>query len=210
MKDPFADLNRTQISKIFNLTGAHFFSYRKGEEMIPTIKKEDIIGIIISGYAHIIEIEYNGSESIQEFLPPHAIFGTKISSTNDDNYQLIAKQDTEIVIIDYDKLLNEENLNYSYFNIFLKNIFTITHDKIKEKNERIKILRKKQIRERLLTYFELEYRKYHQITFLLSFSFKDLADYIAVDRSAMFREIKVLKEENIIKINGKKITLLYK
>ena len=38
---------------------------------------------------------------------------------------------------------------------------------------------------------------------------KDLADYFAVNRSAMFRELKNLKEEKFIKIDGKKITLLY-
>ena len=37
----------------------------------------------------------------------------------------------------------------------------------------------------------------------------ELADYLAVDRSAMTRELKNLTEEGFIKREDKKITLLY-
>ena len=47
-------------------------------------------------------------------------------------------------------------------------------------------------------------------SFNLSFSLTDLADYLSIDRSAMMREIKSLKEEGFIEKNKNKITLLYK
>ena len=37
----------------------------------------------------------------------------------------------------------------------------------------------------------------------------ELADYLAVDRSAMTRELKNLADERLIKREDKKITLLY-
>ena len=43
-----------------------------------------------------------------------------------------------------------------------------------------------------------------------AFSLKDLADYMGVNRSAMFRELKRLKEDHLIEVKGKRITLLYK
>ena len=82
--------------------------------------------------------------------------------------------------------------------------------KIRQKNERIRILEKKQIREKLLEYFEVEYKKSYLRRITLPFSLKDLADYMGVNRSAMFRELKRLKEDNLIEVNGKRITLLYK
>ena len=41
-------------------------------------------------------------------------------------------------------------------------------------------------------------------TFTLPFSLTDLADYLSVDRSAMMRELKSLKNEGIIIKNRKK------
>ena len=111
---------------------------------------------------------------------------------------------------DSEQVFNEQNLKYSYFNIFLQNLFNITSIKLKERNERVKILEKKQIRDKLLEFFEIEYKKTLSKSILLPFSLKDLADYIAVNRSAMFRELKHLKDDKIIEMKNRRIILLYK
>jgi CRP-like cAMP-binding protein len=49
-----------------------------------------------------------------------------------------------------------------------------------------------------------------QRTITLPFNLKDLADYLAINRSAMFRELRNLKDERIISVNGRRITLLLK
>lgn len=210
MNSPFEGLSKSQINKLFELLGVHIYKYDKNQEIIPTIKNENIVGIIIDGYAQIINIEYNGNEILIEELITNSIFSTNISGTNNENYQIIAKQDTQVVIIDYDKLINPKNSKYSYFNIFLRNIFNIINVKSKEKNERIRILEKKQIRDKLLEYFEIEHKKRRLKYIYLPFSFRVLADYIGANRSAMFRELKHLKDEKLIEINNRKITLLYK
>ena len=46
-------------------------------------------------------------------------------------------------------------------------------------------------------------------TFILPFSLSVLSDYLSVDRSAMSRELKNLKDEGFINIKQKRITLLY-
>lgn len=210
MNSPFEELTKLQINKLFDLLGAHFYTFNKNQEILPTIKNNNIIGIIMDGSAEIINIEYNGNEILIEELAKDSIFGTNISGTNNENYQIIAKQDTLVAIIDYDKLINPNNLKHNFFNIFFRNLFEIINTKSKEKNERIRVLEKKQIREKLLEYFNIKHKKSFSNYFYLPFSFKDLADYLAVNRSAMFRELKHLKEEGFIKIHNRKITLLYK
>ena len=211
MTTPFQDLTKSQITKLYDLLGVHVYTFNDNQEVLPTIKNENIIGIILDGYAQILNIEYNGNEIVIDNLYKDSVFGTNISLTNSENYQIIAKQDTDVLVIDYDKLINPQNLNHNYFNIFFRNLFDIINIKMKEKNERIKVLEKKQIREKLLEYFEMEYKKGHlNNNIFLSFSFKDLADYLAINRSAMFRELKHLKEEKLIEVNNRKVTLLYK
>ena len=211
MTAPFEGLTKSQINKLLDLLGVHVYKFNKNQEILPTIKNENIVGIILEGYAQILNIEYNGNEIVIDNLYKDSVFGTNISLTNSENYQIIAKQDTDVLVIDYDKLINPQNLNHNYFNIFFRNLFNIINIKMKEKNERIKVLEKKQIREKLLEYFEMEYKKGHlNNNIFLSFSFKDLADYLAINRSAMFRELKHLKEEKLIEVNNRKVTLLYK
>ena len=79
-------------------------------------------------------------------------------------------------------------------------------DKIKKNNERIEILTNKTIRDKLLAYFKINtINKVVKLPFTLT----DLADYLAVNRSAMSRELKNLKEEGLIEIKDKKIKILY-
>ena len=210
MNSPFADLSRAQVNKLYDLLGVHIYNFNKNQEILPTIKSENIIGIILEGYAQIINIEYNGNEIIIDNLFKDSVFGSNISLTNNENYQIISKDATQVLVIDYDKLLNPVNLKYPYFNTFFKNLFDIINTKFKERNERIRILEKKQIRDKLLEYFDIQYKKSRLNNIYLPFTFKDLADYIAVNRSAMFRELKHLKDERLININDRKITLLYK
>ena len=77
-------------------------------------------------------------------------------------------------------------------------------------NTRIELLTKRSIRDKLIGYFTLISSKNLNKSFTLHFSLTDLADYLSVDRSAMMREMKSLKEEGFIEKNGNRITLLYK
>jgi len=60
-----------------------------------------------------------------------------------------------------------------------------------------------------LSYFEIMSTRNNSKTIYLPFGFSELADYLAVNRSALMREIKSLKEEGFIESKNKKIRLLY-
>ena len=81
--------------------------------------------------------------------------------------------------------------------------------KLIELNGRVEVLSKRTIREKLLGYFNLMVKGKTNRYFYLPFSYTELADYLAIDRSAMMREIKNLKEEGIVTINSRKIVLNY-
>ena len=143
-------------------------------------------------------------------METNSVFGTNISGTDNENYQIIAESDTEILVIDYDKLLVQDNFAYGYYCLFFKNLFNIINDKLRTRNDRIRILEKKTIRDRLLEYFEIEFKRSHSKHIYPNSSFKDLADYFGINRAAMFREMKNLKEEGFIESKNGRITLLYK
>ena len=210
MRNPFDNLSKAQITKLYDLLGVHVYKYEKNQEILPTIRNDNIIGIILEGFAQIENIEYNGNEMIKENLSKNSVFGNNISYTNSDDCQIVAKQNTTVLVIDYNKLMNPSNLNHNYFNIFFSNLFDIINTKFRKTNERVKVLEKKQIREKLLEFFEIENKKGPLNNIYLNQTFKDIADYLSVDRSAMFRELKHLKNEGFIEVNGRKITLLYK
>ena len=209
MTNPFNDISELQKNKLFKLLETHIYTFNKNEEMISTLKSENIICILLEGYAQIVNISYNGEENLIEELTENSVFGTNISNISDNEYQIRAIKQSKILVIDYNKLINKKYINYSYYNVFITNLFDIVNSKCKENNDRIRILTKKTIRDKLLAFFENEYKKIRSKYIYVPTNLKDLADYLSINRSAMFRELKYLKEEKFIKIDGKRITLLY-
>ena len=190
--------------KLLKLLGAHNFTFKKDTSLQSFVKEGNIIGIITKGYVQIIRTDHNGNRTIIEELMEEDIFGSFISSLKNKEYNIITKEDTEIIFIDYEQIINCLDPTKNYYIEFTKNLLEIFATKINEKNERIEILTKK-----ILEYFSIIFKKHNSKYIYIPSSFTDLADYLAIDRSAMSRELKNLKDEGLIEIKGKRITLLY-
>ena len=151
--------------------------------------------------------DYNGNRSIIEKLSPNSVFGEVFSRLGSD-ISVIATSDCEVLFIEYEHIIKKCKKGCLYHNILTNNMLKLLSQKIVELNERVEILSKRSIRDKLLSYFELLASSNPKRSFLLPFTYTDLADYLSVDRSAMMREIKNLKEDGFIQTNGKKITII--
>ena len=195
--------------KLLKLLETHTLHINKNSSIIPIISNDNIIGIITKGYAQIIRTDHNGNRTLIEELQEYDIFGTEISSLKNKEYDLITKEPTDIILIDFANIINCKENNKSFYNQFTKNLLLIFTSKIKEKNERLEIITKKTIRNKLLEYFSIASKKHSSKHIYLPFTFTGLADYLGVDRTAMTRELKNLKDEGFIEIKNKRIELLY-
>lgn len=205
----FNNINEKNKKKLLRLLESNTLFIKKDTNILNTIKNNYSLCIIIDGFVQIIKIDYNGNKIIEEELYEDDIFGAFLLPLNNNEYEILAKENTKIIEIDYERIMNCRENNKSFYNEFIKNLLQIIIDKINKKNERIEILTKKTIRNKLLEYFKINAKKHGSKYVYLPFNFTDLADYLAVDRSAMSRELKYLKEEGFIEIKGKRITLLY-
>lgn len=206
--NPFYNISNEYKLKLLKELEAQTYEFDKNEEILKKIKNRNFIGIILDGIIQIIKTDYNGNRTIIEELVENDIFGSKISSLSNNEYTITTKDKTKIIIIDYEQLIKINNAN-NYYNQFIKNLLEIIINSINDKNDRIEILTKKTIRNKLLEYFKIVSTKNKSKNIYLPFTFTDLADYLAIDRSAMTRELKYLKEEGFIEIKNKRITLLY-
>ena len=209
MDQLFANIKPSNQGKILKLLEANRLTLPKNVNLFTFILNENFIGLIEKGNIQIIKNDYNGNKIIIEDLYDENIFGSMITGISNKEHEIITKEETTIILIDYDRILDLEYQKYEYYNQFLKNLLKIITEKIQDKNERIEILTKKTIRNKLLEYFEILAKKRGTRILYLPFSLTELADYLAVDRCAMSRELKYLKEEGFIKVSTRRITLLY-
>ena len=205
----FKDITPDNKGKLLKLLETSNFTYQKGVNIAYLFKDKESIGSVIEGSLDIIRIDYNGTRTIIETIYEDEILGTSLTSLLSNDYEIITKEDTKILWLDYKVILGINDTKYSYYNQFIKNLLMIALEKNTLKNERIEILTQKTIRNKLLEYFRIEALKNRSKIIYLKSTWQDLADYLAIDRCAMTRELKNLKEEGFISVKGRVITLLY-
>ena len=209
MVDLFDNIPNVNKKKLLRLLEADNLTIAKNAKVLSTLKNDNIIGIITSGVIQVIRTDYNGNRILIEELEENDIFGSLIFSFNSEEYEMIAKEDTRIIVIEYSRIVQTTFTRFDFYNQFMQNLLLLLSSKMQEKNERIGILTKKTIRDKLLEYFRIRSRKTGSRNIYLPFTFKELADYLAVDRSAMSRELSYLKDEGLIETIGKRIVLKY-
>lgn len=210
MENIFEGISNKNKRKLLQALGADTLKFKKDESVIRLFKDDNIINFIVKGNVKVVLNNINGNQIITEDLYDGDVFASTINYIDENETDAIAIEDTEIISMNQKDIIDFKDNSKSYYNIFIKNLFIIMTKKISERNERIQILTKKTIRYRLLEYFEIMRKKNNSLNIYLPYNYIDLAAYIAVDRSAMSRELSNLKDEGFINIKGKKITILYK
>lgn len=186
-------------------------TFKKGHTITTYIEKRNQICILLSGEADLVRYDLNGDKTIIEHFTKNDIFGEAfyIVTTNNE-LSVEAKKNCDILFFSYDNIHQKCRNNCKFHQTLSENFSSLILEKIMLLNTRVEILTKRSIREKLRGYFNILSTRNLSKTFALPFSLTDLADYLSVDRSAMMRELKSLKDEGFIKKTGNKITLLYK
>ena len=196
-----------QKKKLLKDLEASIMSFDKNVSLLESIDKGNLIGITEEGEAQIVRTDYGGNKIIIEELDEGSVFGIRFSLLRNDEYDIITKEKSKFIFIDYD-LIKIDFRRSNYYQRFLLNLLDILSGMVYEKNERINILTRKTTREKLIEYFDRESKRSFSKEFFLPFNLTELAEYLSIDRSAMMREIKKLKNDKIIESVGNKIKLL--
>lgn len=186
-------------------------SFDKNQVITSYIQKRNQFCILISGNADLVRYDLNGNRTIIEHFSKNDIFGEVFYNvTTNNELSVEARSKCEVLIYSYQDIHYKCKQNCKFHQKLSEYLPELILDKVTGLNMRVELLTKRSTRDKLLGYFNLLSTRNLSKTFKLPFSLTDLADYLSVDRSAMMRELKLLKEENFIKKNGKMITLLYK
>jgi len=174
-----------------------------------TDAKNDRVGILERGDAAVIRVDEMGVSTVMEDLHLGGVFGQRLAFAGavSDSIQVVARSTCEVLFIDYSHIFKRCERACTHHSILVQNMLRLISEKAQSLSERVDVLSRRSIREKLLCYFRHLADKAGADSFTLSFSLSTLADYIATDRSAMMRELKRLREEGMITSEGRTFTL---
>lgn len=185
-------------------------SFTSGDTISRFGEDKKYVGVLASGSASTVRYELNGSRTILERLGPQDIFGEVLSfqNTRHESVSVICDKSCRVLFFDYEHILSPCSKVCSCHQQLIQNMLQIISDKAILLGERVEVLSKRSIREKLTCYFFHLAEKAGSAEITIPFTMVDLADYLSVDRSAMTRELKKMKEEGNISMERRKVVLL--
>ena len=181
----------------------------QADEVITTfLIRRNQFCVLLEGEAQLVTYDKEGNRKIIYFYKKNDIFGESLFKIYmDREFFVIAKKKSKVLFYPYDEV---ENCTASciYHLEILRDLPNLILHSIAEQNFRMLLLSNKNVKDKLLTYFNNLALENNSKTFELPLSLTDLSDYLMIERTAMMREIKRLKDAKIIKKVKNKITLL--
>lgn len=202
----FKEINPTLLENLILDHQIVKTDYSKGKTVHEQGKKCCGIDIILSGKLIAYSLTSQGSENIVfEFSKGDSI-GANLLFGNNNNYPLniYCVEDATVLHLlkpGITSLLKE----YPFVMEFIK----VLSSNSQGLNKKIAIYSQKSLRENLMDYFSTLTALQKSNTIYLPISKKQLADYLGVQRPSLFRELKKMKDEGLINIDNRVITLFF-
>ena len=165
-------------------------------------------GILMRGRADLTCTDAEGHNSILESMQEGDIFGEAFTPCAPGlAYSVMAVKACEVMLIDYEHLIKRCPNACAHHSQLVSNVLQLTARKAQSLAEHVNVLSQRTIRQKLLAYFGICRARSGSGTFVLPMTLTALADYLSVDRSAMMREMKRMKEEGVLSFRGRSVEL---
>lgn len=172
--------------------------------------KAKYLGIVLSGSAQIVQMDYYGNRSILCGIEPSELFGEAFACAGADSIpvSVIANEPCEVLLIDCNRILHTCSNACSFHQTLIFNLMKDIAAKAIMFQQKIEIISKRSTREKLLAYLNAQARKTGKRSFDIPFDRQELADYLEVERSGLSAEISKLRKEGILNSNKNSFELL--
>ncbi len=184
-------------------------SYEKGETVFHQGEFLLSLAFLAEGRMHIQKQDYWGNLSILNEILPGQLFGEACAVPDGGPIMndVVAMEKSTVLFFDMDKVLTVCSSACPYHTRLVKNLFYSISDTNRHLVRKLDYMARRTTREKLLSYLSDESRKQNSSSITIPFNRQQLADYIAVDRSAMSNELSKMRSEGILDYHKNSFTL---
>ena len=205
----FKGLTTLEIEKFIKSTGTTFKIYPRGERILEAFTPNANIGIIVTGEAQILSLDWLGNETVGHTIEDGAIFGTVSAILGED---LIATSvrltiDSTVMWIPYRSLLISGPILGRIHGVVMKNLLEAFSRKNVLMMQKVELLSQKTLRDRVILY--LIQREKRQMSEWVKVPGRvQLAKELECNRSALTREISQMEANGLVEVDGRRMKLI--
>ena len=207
--DIFRDISNSEVEAMILCFRMRRARFAPGETIRVYGGSRDV-GVVVRGAAELVRFDSGGNRTILERMETGGIFGELLAFAAElgDSLEVIAAGECEVLFMDYAHIMKRCEKACRHHSLLVENLFRLMAEQARRLSRRVEVLSQRSIRDKLLCYFHILRLEGGADTFTLPFSLSTLADYISTDRSAMMRELKRMRQEGLVSMEGRQMTLL--
>ena len=195
----FKGLSRSEIEKFVNFTGTTFKSYPRGERILEAFVPNANLGIIVTGEAQILSLDWLGNETVGHVIDSGALFGSVSAILGEDLIATSVRLTTDATVmwIPYRSLLIAGPTLGRTHGVVMKNLLETFSRKNVLMMQKVELLSQKTLRERLILYLLQRERRQNSERVKVPGRVQ-FAKELECNRSALTREISRMEDEGIV------------
>ncbi len=194
----FSELSDREIQDGLAFFSAFVGSYSKGEMLNVVSDPLKCFGIVLEGLVHVCMTDYDGNKAIMVTVSVGEGFGEAFSFLGlETNVYIRAAEDCKILWLNPENVKNATSQKGEN-NLYIKRFISDLAVRALRMNDRIQIMSKRTLREKLLTFFSILSSQNESKSIDVPFDRNGMAVYLGTDRSSLSRELSKMRREGII------------
>ena len=206
----FDGIDPADIPGLLTCLGAELRTAKKNTPFFSEGDPARYVGIVLSGAVQIVRDDYYGNRSILSHAMPGELFGETFACAAVDAMPVtvLALEDATALCIDCRRITRTCSNACDFHNRIVLNLLQVVAAKNLSFHKKLEITSRRTTREKLLAYLLWQAKTHRKASFTIPYDRQGLADYLAVDRSAMSAELSKLRKDGIIDFDRSHFTLL--
>lgn len=194
----FNGLTETEVEAVLARLPHDVRQYRRGEFLLHSGEETRRFGILMQGDAMIFQDDFWGNRNILARLIPGELFAESYACMPGSilRVSVCAENDCKILWLGMRELLDFTTDPRGAR--LMRNLVAVLAEKNLTMNEKITHVTQRSIREKLLSFLSAECLRQGNTCFEIRLNRQQLADYLAVDRSALSAELSRMRREGIL------------
>ena len=196
----FAGLSADAFSHAVTLFEGSISHYKKGEEMRAMGLPFPAFGLVLSGTVQVFSLDIDGESVMMASVGVGESFGESLAylETGESPVSVMAATDASVLWLSVSAVRRRAKEGDTFALSLSERFSAVLALRALFQNDRIQILSKPKIRDRVVTFLSQCERRNGSRTFIVPFDRTALAVYLGVNRAALSRELAKMKQEGII------------
>ena len=196
----FAGIKNEDMGAMLHCIGYHISSFSRGEIIAFEGDHLKHIGIVLSGRVDMVKEDLWGNKTMLLRMGRNEIFGETFACGDDSlsTVTFLVSEDATVMFMPFSRVMHSCTMACGFHHRLIENMVRVIAGKNRELMQKVDVVSKRTIREKLLAYLSIQAQQQRQRYFEIPLGRVELAEYLCVDRSALTRELAKMKEDGLI------------